>query len=82
MNSTNTLKLLSNKEFLIILFLFICSASSNSVFANPINPNLSKNKSNILNCQQYIEFNSKYYCWNGIKYVKTAKLNSKEEINK
>ena len=81
-SSTSILKLFCNKEFQIILFLFICSASSNSVYAHSLKSNQSKNKSTNLSCLQYIETKSTYYCWNGAKYTKTNKITPKEEKNK
>ena len=83
MNSTLISKLLFNREFQIIVFLSIFSTSCNLVHANSIKPNLSKNKSNNLSCQQYIKINSTYYyCWDGIKYTKRKKITFKEEKNK
>ena len=81
-SSTSILKLLSIKEFQVILFLFICSATSHSVYASSMKSNLSKNKSTNLSCLQHIETKSTYYCWNGVKYVKTNKILPKEEKNK
>ena len=81
-SSTSKIKLLCNKEFQIILFLFICSASSNSVYANSIKSNQSKSKSTNLSCLQYMKTKSTYYCWNGANYTKSNKITPKEEKNK